>query len=102
MRFYFNELNKNEYEEIYLKMTSSKIPVNIFDAKFLDNEAFATIKYVARKYKSSIRLIFTDVLGLHKIKVKKQSPKTPKNSSQNLGELSKMSKYFLTTEYLKL
>ena len=69
----FNELNKNEYEEIYLKMTSSKIPVNIFDAKFLDNEAFATIKYVARKYKSSIRLIFTDVLGLHKIKVKKQN-----------------------------
>tara|TARA_B100000029_G_scaffold512563_1_gene609553 strand:- start:2090 stop:3136 length:1047 start_codon:yes stop_codon:yes gene_type:complete len=69
----FNKLDKNEYEEIFLKMTSSKIPVNIFDAKFLNDGTFATIKYVARKYKSSIRLIFTDIIGISKTKIKKQN-----------------------------
>ena len=48
----FSKLKKNEYLNIFSKMTSSSLSVDVLD-----------IKQILRSYKSSLRLIFTDITG---------------------------------------
>ena len=48
----FSKLKKNEYLNIFSKMTSSSLSADVLD-----------IKTILRSYKSSLRLIFTDITG---------------------------------------
>ena len=48
----FSKLKKNEYLNIFSKMTSSSLSADALD-----------IKQILRSYKSSLRLIFTDITG---------------------------------------
>ena len=49
----FSKLKKNEYLNIFSKMASPSLSANVL----------VEIKYLLRRYKSSLRLIFTDITG---------------------------------------
>jgi hypothetical protein len=62
----FSSLEKDSYKDIFSHMISSDVPVNILDTKNISikkNPIF-TMKKILREYKSSLRLVFTDLTGL--------------------------------------